>query len=93
MVLPTPAPQEMVFVIGPATEMGRKVMMDYRRPDSHTVDQYFIYLSPEQVPTLGWTRVVLFGKLMGRLLNPGEIRKEGLLTLSPSSSPGLKAQR
>jgi len=93
MVLPTPAPQEMVFVIGPATEMGRKVMMDYRRPDSNAVDQYFIYLSPEQVPTLGWTRVALFGKLMGRLLNPGEIRKEGLLALSPSSSPGLKAQR
>jgi hypothetical protein len=92
MVLSTPAPQEMVFVIGGNTEVGRKVMMDYRPPDSKTVDQYFIFLSPEQVPTLAWTRVVLFGKLAGRLLNPGEIRKEGLLALSPSPSPGLKAQ-
>ena len=92
MVLPTPAPQEMVFVIGPVTEMGRKVMLDYRPPDSKTVDQYFIFLSPEQVPTLAWTRVTLFGKLAGRLLNPGEIKKEGLLALPPAAAPGLEAQ-
>ncbi|MBU4231065.1 MAG: DUF3108 domain-containing protein [Proteobacteria bacterium] len=92
MVLPTPAPQAMAFMIGPVTEMGRKVMLDYRPPDSNTVDQYFIFLSPEQVPTLAWTRVTLFGKLAGRLLNPGEIRKEGLLALPPSPSRGLTAQ-
>jgi hypothetical protein len=93
MVLPTPASQEMVFVIGPVTEMGRKVMLDYRPPDSNTVDHYFIFLSPEQVPTLAWTRVTLFGKLAGRLLNPGEIKKEGLLAMPPSVSPGPKALR
>jgi len=92
MVLPTPAPQEMVFVIGPVTEMGRKVMLDYRPPDSKTVDQYFIFLNPEQVPTLAWTRVTLFGKLAGRLLNPGEVKKEGLLALPPSAAPVPKAQ-
>ena len=92
MVLPTPEPQEMVFVIGAVTEMGRKVMLDYRQPESKAVNQYFIYLNPEQVPTLAWTRVALFGKLAGRLLNPGEIKKEGLLALPPSASPGLKAQ-
>jgi hypothetical protein len=90
MGLPTPAPQEMAFVIGPVTETGRKIMMDHRPPNSNTVDQYFIFLNPEQVPTLGWTRVTLFGKLAGRLLNPGEIRKEGLLALSPAPSPDLK---
>ena len=36
MLLPTPAPQEMVFAIGPVTEDGRKVMMDYRPPESPT---------------------------------------------------------
>ena len=92
MVLPTPEPQEMVFVIGAVTDMGRKVMLDYRRSESKAVNQYFLSLSPEQVPTLAWTRVPLFGKLAGRLLNPGEIRKEGLLALPPSPSPGLKAQ-
>jgi hypothetical protein len=92
MVLPTPAPQEMVFVIGGDTEAGRKVMLDYRPPGAAAEDQYFIFLSPEQVPTLAWTRVTLFGKLAGRLLNPGEIRKERLLSLPASSSPGLKAQ-
>ena len=84
-VLPTPAPQEMAFVIGPVTEMGRKVMLDYRPPDSQTVDHYFIFLNPEQVPTLAWTRVTLFGKLAGRLLNPGEIKKAGLFAL-PSAA-------
>jgi hypothetical protein len=92
-VLPTPEPQEMVFEIGAVTEMGRKVMLDYCKPETKKVSQYFIYLNPEQVPTLAWTRVVLFGTLAGRLLNPGEIRKEGLLGLSPAASPGLKAQR
>ena len=92
MVLPTPEPQEMVFAIGAVTDKGRKVMLDYRRSESKAVNQYFISLSPEQVPTLAWTQVPLFGKLTGRLLNPGEIRKEGLLALPPSPSPGPKAQ-
>jgi hypothetical protein len=92
MGLPTPAPQEMAFVIGPVTEDGRKVMMDHRLPNSNTVDQYFIFLNPQQVPTLGWTRVTLFGKLAGRLLNPDEIRKEGLLGLPASAAPVPKAQ-
>ncbi|MBM4300845.1 MAG: DUF3108 domain-containing protein [Deltaproteobacteria bacterium] len=91
-VLPTPAPQEMVFVIGSVTEMGRKVMLDHHRPDSKTVNQYFFFLSPEQVPTQAWTRVTCFGKLAGRLLNPGEIRKEGLLTPPSSASPVPEAQ-
>ena len=79
-------------MIGSVTEMGRKVMLDRHRPDSKEIKQYFFYLSPEQVPTLAWTQVPMFGKLTARLLNPGEIRKEGLLTLPPSASPVPKAQ-
>jgi len=91
--LPTPKPQELIFRIGEETDQGRKVMADYRPPDSSEVDQYFIYLSPDRVPTLAWTRVTFFGKLAGRLLNPGDVRKEGLLALPPSASPVLQAHR
>jgi hypothetical protein len=91
-ILPTPKPQELVFHLGPVTDQGHKVMLDVRQPDSDTVDHYFIYLNPERVPTLAWTRVTLFGKLAGRLLNPGEIKKEGLLALPPAASPVPEAQ-
>ncbi len=92
MGLPTPEPREMVFMIGAVSDQGRKVMLECRRSEGKAVNQYYISLSPEQVPTLAWTQVPLFGKLTGRLLNPGEIRKEGLLTLPPSPAAGLKAQ-
>jgi hypothetical protein len=92
MGLPTPDPREMVFMIGAVNELGRQVMLDYRRSEGKAVNQYHIFLSPEQVPTLAWTRVPLFGKLGGRLLNPGGIRQEGLLALPPSPSAGLKTQ-
>jgi hypothetical protein len=92
-VLPTPAPQEMVFRIGLVTERGRQVMLDYHAPESPTPDQYFIFLNPAHVPTQAWTRVIFFGKLKGRLLNPGEIRPGGLLALAPTSSPGLETHR
>ncbi len=91
--LPTPKPQEMIFRIGPLTDQGRKVMLNYRLPESGNVDQYFIFLSPDRVPTLAWTRVTLFGKLMGRLLNPGEVRHGGLLALRPAPAPVLAARR
>ncbi len=68
-------------------------MVNSRSPGAVDADQYFIFLSPERVPTLAWTRVALFGKLAGRLLNPGEIKKEGLLGLPASASPVPKAPR
>ena len=86
-VLPAPEPRELLFHIGPETDQGRKVMLNCRQPGSSTEDHYFIYLNPDQVPTLAWTRVFFFGKLAGRLLNPGEIRRQGLLALSPPASP------
>ncbi len=92
-VLPTPEPQEMVFRIGENTSQGRKVMLDYRPPEATSTDQYYIYLDADRVPTQAWTRVALFGKLAGRLLNPGAIKKEGLLALPPASGPVLGARR
>ena len=89
-VLPAPEPQELVFRIGPETDQGRKVMLNCRQPGSSAEDHYFIFFNPERVPTLVWTRVSFFGKLAGRLLNPDEVRKEGLLALSPpaTATPG-----
>jgi hypothetical protein len=92
MGLPTPEPREMVFMIGAVSDAGRQVMLDYRRSEGKALNQYYISLSPEQLPTQAWTRVPLFGKLTGRLLNPGEIRKEGLLARPPSPAASMKAQ-
>lgn len=93
MVLPDPQPRELVFCIGAATGQGLKVMVDTCSPGSADAAQYFILLNPDRVPTLAWTRVTLFGKLAGRLLNPGEIKQEGLLALPPAASPVPKAPR
>ncbi len=90
--LPTPEPREMVFAIGPVNDMGRKVMLDYRRSTSKVVNRYFLFLSPALVPSQAWTQVPLFGKLAGRLVNPGEIRPEGLPALPPAATPVPKAQ-
>jgi hypothetical protein len=93
MILPDPKPRELVFHIGAVTDQGLKVMVDSASPGGGDADQYFMFLSPERVPTLAWTRVTLFGKLAGRLVNPGEVKKEGLLALPPSASPVPKASR
>jgi hypothetical protein len=84
--LPTPEPQEMIFRIGPATDQGRKVMLNYRPPGAESADQYYILINPQQVPTLAWTRVALFGKLSGRLLNAPEIRPDLLPPPPPQSA-------
>jgi hypothetical protein len=87
MVLPNPKPQELIFHIGAATDQGLKVMVDSPSASGGDADQYFIFFIPDRVPTLVWTRVSLFGKLAGRLVNPGGIRKEGLLGLPAAAAP------
>lgn len=93
MVLADPKPKELVFHIGAVTDQGLKVMLNSRSAGAVDEGQYFIFLNPERVPTLAWTRVTLFGKLAGHLVNPGDIKKEGLLGLPPSSSPVPKVPR
>ncbi len=87
MVLPNPKPQELVFHLGAATDQGLEVMVNPHLTGAADEDDYFMFLSPERVPTLIWTRVTLFGKLAGHLLNPGEVKQEGLVALPPSSPP------
>ncbi len=91
MMMPNPKPQELVFCIGTTTAQGQEVMVNSCAPSAGDADQYFIFLNPERVPTLAWTRVTLFGKLAGHLVNPGGIRKEGLLGLPAASAPVPKA--
>ncbi|MEJ2670722.1 MAG: hypothetical protein P8168_00700 [Deltaproteobacteria bacterium] len=86
-------PHNMEFRIGPETPLGRKVMLDFRLPESDRVDSYFIYLNPDQVPTLAWTRVTLLGKLAGRLLNPGGIKKALLPEVASFSAPAVLGTR
>ena len=77
MMMPDPKPKELVFCIGGITDQGLKVMVNSCSPAAGDADQYFIFLNPERVPTLAWTRVGLFGKLTGRLVNPGEHQEGG----------------
>ena len=90
MVLPDPKPRALVFRIGAATDQGLKVMVNSASPGAVDEDQYFMFLNSERVPTLAWTRVTLFGKLAGHLVNPGDIKKEGLLCHAPPLPPSLK---
>ena len=39
--------------------------------ETATSAPYFIFCTPQRVPRQAWTRVPLFGKLSGQLLNPG----------------------
>ena len=93
MILPDPKPRELVFHIGGVTDEGLKVMVDSASASAGEADQFFIFLSPERVPTQAWTRAGILGKLAGRLVNPGEIKKEGLLGLPPAAAPVPKAPR
>ena len=86
-------PQELAFRMAEKTSHGQKVMLNYRPPDSNTEDQYFIDLNPQGVPILAWTQVTFFGRLAGRLLNPGEIKKDWLPASPAASSSVLGARQ
>lgn len=81
-LIPTPEPRELVLNVGPETAQGCKVMVTVRSGPGKEDGPYFIFSNPQKVPLLAWLRVLVFGKLSGELLNPGEIMKEGL---APSS--------
>jgi hypothetical protein len=86
-VIPNPEPEEMVIRIGPETPQGCKAMLTLREIASGKEgDSYFIDFTPERVPRLVWTRVLEFGRLGGRLQNPGAISREGIL--APPRGPG-----
>jgi len=93
MVLPDPKPKELVFHIGAVTEQGLKVMVNSASGSAGEADQYFMFLNPERVPTQAWTRAGILGTLTGRLLNPGAVKKAGLLGLPAAASPVPKAPR
>jgi hypothetical protein len=83
-LVPTPEPRQMLLNIGPQTAQGHKVMVTIRKDDGERDGPYFVFSNPQKVPVMAWVRLLVFGKLAGQLLNPGEIMKEGL-----PSSPQL----
>jgi hypothetical protein len=85
-VVPTPEPREMIIRIGAETDQGRKVMLEVVSPKASQVESgpYYIFCTPQLAPQQAWTRVLVFGKLSGQLLNPGEVMENGLPGL-----PGL----
>jgi hypothetical protein len=78
----------MVLSFGPETAQGRKVMVTVRSGAAAEDGPYFIFANSQKVPLLAWIRVLVFGKLSGQLLNPGEIMKEGLSAPSQLSLQG-----
>lgn len=82
-VIPTPEPREMVFRLGPETDQGRKVMLEVVSPPLSRVESgpYYVFCTPQLVPQQAWARVLLFGRLSGQLLNPGEVMEKGLPAL------------
>ncbi|MBI4795290.1 MAG: DUF3108 domain-containing protein [Deltaproteobacteria bacterium] len=87
-LIPNPEPREMVVSFGPETAQGRKVMVSVKSGAAAEDGPYFIFANPQKVPLLAWVRVLVFGKLSGQLLNPGEIMKEGLPAPSQLSRHG-----
>jgi len=87
-LIPNPEPREMVVRFGPETAQGSKVMVTVRSGAAAEDGPYFISANSQKVPVLAWIRVLVFGKLSGELLNPGEIMKEGLSGPSQLSRHG-----
>ena len=85
----------MIFRIGTETDQGRKVMLEVVSPQTGKVesDPYYIFCSPQLVPQQAWTRVLVFGKLSGQLLNPGEVMEHGLPGLSRLSLHSSETKR
>ena len=84
-LVPNPEPRKMVLNIGPKTREGRKVMIFVTSKAGGKDGPYFIFANSQKVPLLAWIRVLAFGKLSGRLLNPGEIMKGGMAPASQLS--------
>lgn len=91
-LVPAPEAREMIFHLGPDTPQGRQVMLEVKVEGvKYDAGPYFILCTPQGVPLQTWTRVLLFGKVSGELLNPGEIMPQGLpaqrrLSLQPDQT-------
>ncbi|HEY9072991.1 MAG TPA: DUF3108 domain-containing protein, partial [Desulfobaccales bacterium] len=81
-LVPAPQAREMVFHLGQDTPQGRKVMLEVKVEGvQYDAGPYVFICTPERVPLQLWTRVLLFGKVSGELLNPGEVMPKGLPAL------------
>ncbi len=85
--VPTPEARELVVRLGPETSEGLKIMLEVvsAKVGEAAADSYYFFCTPQLVPQQAWTRVSIFGKLSGHLLNPGEAMEKGLPGLAGSS--------
>jgi hypothetical protein len=67
--IPYPHPEEIVIGVGPAGPEGRKIMVSLiNRAFQDQKGVVFVRFSEKGVPTLAWTRVLIFGKVEGVML-------------------------
>ncbi len=67
--IPYPHPEEIVIRIGPEGQEGRKVMVSIiNRAFEDEQGVVFVYFDAQWAPTLAWTRVLHFGKVVGEIL-------------------------
>ncbi len=77
--IPYPAPETMEVRLGPQTPEGRRVMVNLFNPAfAHQKGVVFILVDGDGVPLKGWTRVLGFGKISGKLLPDGKYLENGL---------------
>lgn len=67
--IPYPHPEEIVIGVGPAGPEGRKVMVSLiNRAFEDQKGIIFVFFDEKWAPTLAWTRVMIFGKIVGMML-------------------------
>lgn len=69
--IPYPRPEEIVIRMGPETPEGRKVMVRLNnRVFNDEGVLVFVFFDDQWTPSRGWTRILSFGKVAGKIL-PG----------------------
>jgi len=92
-LLPTPEPQTMTFRLGAGPPEGRQVMIEVSSKIEVETGPYFVICNSQWVPQEAWTRVPVFAKLAGHLLNPEALSPGGLGELLAAAANTAKKAR
>ena len=90
VLVPASESRELVLRFGPETYAGRRVILEVTgRKSEDEAGPYSLLCTPQWVPQEAWTRVPVFGRLAGHLLNPeGIMPGSGLNLLSAPTQKG-----
>lgn len=87
--IPYPRPEDIVIQIGPKEQQGRKVMVHLiNRVFNDEGVVVFIIFDKKWVPSLGWSQILRFGKVAGKILPGGKSLDDSL----PEMHTRLKAR-